>query len=261
MFPDCVRVVAPVPLCDKGLGYPVDMLKRAGLFLLGCGLVLSGCTRDKFVGRPDLVQAPVGSMPAPTVADLAVPSSDYVIGPADKLTVSVFGMDDRPREVTVDPAGDISEPFVGTVHASGLTTRQVEARIVTALERNHVRSPIVSVNVSEVVSQVITVSGEVTRPGIYPISGRISLERAIARAQGPTEFTRENYIVVFRTAMGRQYATLYDLRAIRNGVYADPAIYANDVIIVGESQARRLFKDTLSVAGLLAAPLVTVLRN
>ncbi|MBB3475897.1 hypothetical protein FHY03_004216, partial [Sphingomonas sp. BK345] len=44
------------------------------------------------------------------------------------------------------------------------------------------------------------------------------------------------------------------------GVYEDPAIYANDVIVVGDSPQRRLFRDVVSLAPLLAAPLIALVQ-
>jgi polysaccharide export outer membrane protein len=100
----------------------------------------------------------------------------------------------------------------------------------------------------------------VKQPGLFPIVGRMTLMRAIARAQGVTEFARENHVVVFRRVNDQNMAALYDLRAIRQGLYADPEIYANDIVLVGESHARRVFHDFLQASGFLAAPLVTLLR-
>ena len=55
-------------------------------------------------------------------------------------------------------------------------------------------------------------------------------------------------------------AGLYSLEAIERGLYDDPAIYANDIVVVGDSPQRRLFRDFLTVAPLLASPLVTILQ-
>jgi polysaccharide export outer membrane protein len=55
-------------------------------------------------------------------------------------------------------------------------------------------------------------------------------------------------------------AGLYNIDAIRRGAYADPAIYANDVVVVGDSPARRRFRDLVGVAPLLAAPLIALLQ-
>ena len=56
-------------------------------------------------------------------------------------------------------------------------------------------------------------------------------------------------------------AGLYDLGAIRRGVYDDPLVYANDVVVVGDSPSRRLFKNVLSVAPLLVAPAVALIQR
>ena len=59
---------------------------------------------------------------------------------------------------------------------------------------------------------------------------------------------------------GQKYAGLYDLRAIRRGVYEDPEVFANDVVVVGHSAKRQLFKDTLAIVPALLSPLVYLLR-
>ncbi len=78
--------------------------------------------------------------------------------------------------------------------------------------------------------------------------------RAIAQAEGTDEYSRLDDIVVFRTVEGQRMAALYDLNAIRHGAYSDPEVYANDVIMVGDSNTRRLFKDILSIVPALATP-------
>ncbi len=67
-------------------------------------------------------------------------------------------------------------------------------------------------------------------------------------------------MVILRTVQGRKMAGLYNIGAIRRGAYDDPSIYANDVIVVGDSPQRHLFRDFVSVAPLLAAPLVAIIN-
>jgi polysaccharide export outer membrane protein len=56
-------------------------------------------------------------------------------------------------------------------------------------------------------------------------------------------------------------AGLYNLDAIRRGAYDDPPVYANDVIVVGDSPQRRLFRDFVSLSPLLAGPLIAILQR
>jgi polysaccharide export outer membrane protein len=58
----------------------------------------------------------------------------------------------------------------------------------------------------------------------------------------------------------QRMAGLYNVAAIRRGTYDDPPVYANDVIIVGDSPQRRMFRDFVSVSPLLAGPLIALLQ-
>jgi len=66
--------------------------------------------------------------------------------------------------------------------------------------------------------------------------------------------------VILRTVGNQRMAGLYNVEAIRRGTYDDPPVFANDVIIVGDSPQRRLFRDFVSLSPLLAAPLIAVLQ-
>lgn len=201
-------------------------------------------------------------LPPPTTADLVGRSRPYLIGPFDTLRIDVFGIEELSgREVRADSAGRISFPLAGTIEAGGKTPAEVETEIAERLRRAHVRDPQVSVNLREAVSQVVTVDGQVRQPGLFPVIGRMTLMQAVARASGLSEDARLDDVVVFRTVAGQRYAALYNLRAIRRGNYDDPEIFANDVVIVGDNPARRIFRDILQVVPLLTSPLVVALSN
>lgn len=223
-------------------------------------IVLFGCAETRFVGRPELTVVQQAELPAPHATDLVSEPREQVLGPFDQVSVDVFGLPELSRTVIIDRSGRVALPLIGSLEASGRTPQQLSDSIQQRLRENHVREPRVAVNVTQVVSQVVTVDGAVRTPGIYPVTGRMTLMRAIARAQGAGEFARENHVIVFRRVGGRDMAALYDLRAIRAGMYADPEIFANDVVLVSESRARRLFRDLVQSSGVLVAPLVTLLQ-
>ena len=201
------------------------------------------------------------TLPPPQLADQFSESRPYRIGPFDKLSIEVFGVQDLTRQVQADAGGRISFPLVGTVEALGKTPQEVSEEIEARLRDRYVRNPQVTVNLVDTVSRMVTVDGAVGQPGVYPVLGRMTLMRAIATARGTSEFARTTHVLVFRRVEGQNMVGLYDLASIRQGLYEDPEIFADDVVVVDESRSRRIFRDILGVAPLLTAPLIAVLQN
>jgi polysaccharide biosynthesis/export protein len=234
------------------------------LVLLFSAIVsLAGCAGSKPIGGASSMQVLAGTeLPPPDRTDLLAESRPYLIGPFDTLTIDVFGIDElSKKEVQTDASGRISFPLAGIIEAAGRTPAEIEDELEARLRTRYVRDPQVTVNLKETVSQVITVDGQVREPGLYPVIGKMTLMRAVATAKGTAEFAKLDDVVIFRTVKGQDYAALYNLEAIRRGNYDDPEVFANDVVIVGDSKARRLFKDALQLVPLLTTPLVVALQN
>jgi polysaccharide export outer membrane protein len=226
------------------------------------GLMVAGCSSSPPLQTTQYVTvSETGMLPPPSAADLAAPGQPYTIMPFDRLQIEIYGVEELSRTVQADAAGMISFPLAGEVQAGGLSPVQVAQEIERRLAGRYVRNPQVTVNIEESVSRVVTVDGEVTMPGLYPIVGRMTLMQAVARAQGATEFARLNHVVLFRTVDGQRMAALYDIRAIRAGLYQDPEVYAQDVVLVGESRARRIFRDIIQSSALLTAPIIAILQR
>ena len=230
---------------------------------LAIALLLCGCAGNRALGGdPNITVIDAAALPVPDRSDLTGQERPYLIGAFDKLTIDVFGVEDlSKKEVQTDASGRISFPLAGVVNAAGKTPAEVEEILRDRLRTAFVRDPQVTVNLKETVSQVITVDGQVTEPGLYPVVGRMTLMRAVATAKGLSEFAKLNDVVVFRTVKGQKLAALYDLRAIRRGAYEDPEVFANDVVVVGDSQARRLFKDVIQVIPAVVTPIIVGLRR
>lgn len=223
---------------------------------------LSACVGTRPLAlSPDVAFAEAGNLPAPSRTDQLANTRPYLIGPFDKLTIDVFGIRELNKEVQIDASGRLSFPLIGVLEASGQTPGELANLIETRLRGDFVRDPQVTVNLEETVSQVFTVDGQVERPGLYPTVGRMTLMRAVATAGGTSEFAKLQDVIVFREVDGQRYAGLYNLEGIRRGNYADPDIYANDVIVVGDSPGRRLFRDIIAGSSLITAPLIVLTRN
>lgn len=235
---------------------------RKTFYALALAAMLAACAGGTHLeSSPNLTVVPNATgLPAPERADLVAADRPALIGPLDTIQVEVVNIPDFSREIQVDASGRIAMPLVGTVEARGRTAEELARTIEAALRARFVRDPEVVVNIKSSVSQVATVDGQVVEPGLYPITNQMTLMRVIASAKGLTEFARQDDVVILRTVKGQRMAALYNIGAIRRGAYADPAIYANDVVVVGDSPQRRLFRDFVALSPLIAAPLVALIR-
>lgn len=199
-------------------------------------------------------------LPPPGRADLTAADRPALIGPLDTIQVDVFNVPELSREMQVDASGRIAMPLAGTIDARGRTAEELARVIDTALRERYVRNPGVTVNIKSSVSQVVTIDGQVVEPGLYPVTNQMTLMRVIASAKGLSEFARQDDVVILRTVGNQRMAGLYNVAQIRRGAYDDPPVFANDVILVGDSPQRRMFRDFVSLSPVLAAPLIAILQ-
>lgn len=226
----------------------------AGLFLTGCA------GTSTFGGASDLTMVPGDRLPEPTIADLEASTRPYRVGPFDKLTIDVFGSEElSEKEVQVDASGRITFPLIGTLEVSGKTPGEIGEAMQDRFRGRFIRDPQITVNLKEIVSQTVTIGGEVKKPGVYPIVGQMTLMTAIASAEGWTDVASKGEVVIFRRSGGRDFAAIYNVKAIEQGRYRDPEVYASDVVMVGDSQSRKIWKDVLGASPLLA-PVIYLLR-
>lgn len=184
--------------------------------------------------------------------DASAPNKAYRIGAGDMINVQVFQEPELSSEkVQVDDVGRIQIPLAGDILAAGLTPPELSAVIAERLGRKFLRDPRVVVAIVSSREQTVAVEGEVKMPGVYKIAPGDTLLSAIARAQSPTNVARLDEIIVFRMVNGRRMAARFNLGKIRAGRAPDPQVLAGDVVVVGYSALRGVYRDVLQAAPLL----------
>jgi len=102
-------------------------------------------------------------------------AADYEIGAGDVLKVIVIGQAEMTGNFAVDTEGMVSFPILGKVKASANTTLEIERKITILLADGILKRPQVTVTVAEYGSQKVFVTGEVQRPGRYPLKSERTL--------------------------------------------------------------------------------------
>jgi polysaccharide biosynthesis/export protein len=120
------------------------------------------------VGRTVIAAALLGLAAVTAVSQTARPA-DYEIGPGDVLKVVVIGQAQMTGDFPVDPEGMVNFPILGKIKASQHTTLELERKVTTLLADGILRRPQVTISVAEYGSQRVFVTGEVQRPGRYPL--------------------------------------------------------------------------------------------
>ncbi|TFW21147.1 polysaccharide export protein EpsE [Massilia arenosa] len=162
-------------------------------------------------------------------------SAADTLGPGDVIKVSVYGNPDMAIETRITDAGSITFPLIGQVTVGGLSVPAAEKKIASMLESGgYLKKPAVTINVTQVQSQQVSVLGQVNRPGRYPLEGgKRSLMDLLAQAGGIAQ-DGGDVVNVIRTRNGQTTTEQVDvIEMVRTGqLTKDYDLAANDVIYV-----------------------------
>ncbi len=167
-------------------------------------------------------QAPTQPQQAPPAAKPTIPGptvaveEGFTIGPEDVLGVVVWREADVSGDVTVRPDGMITLPLIRDVKAAGLTPQQLADRVQTAL-REFITDASVTVVVRQMNSRKVFITGEVAKPGAYPLVSARTVMQLIAVAGGLNEFAEGKSISVMRTEGGQTKTFPFDYKNVANG--------------------------------------------
>ena len=137
---------------------------------------------------------------------LAVPPTEFLIGPEDVLVVTVWRNQELSKEVTVGPDGKISLPLLGDITAAGLTAQALSKQVADRLV-DFMSTPTVSVQVKEINSYHVFAVGEVGKPGKIVLKSFTSVVQGISYAGGFTTFASRNNVHVLRNVKNGQGET------------------------------------------------------
>lgn len=158
---------------------------------------------------------------------------DYVIGPEDVLGV-VFWRDlEMTGDATVRPDGRITLPLIGELHAAGLKPEALKQQIQAAALK-YLSDANVAVVVRQINSRKVYITGLVTTPGAYPLTGPRTVMQLISLAGGVTEFADSSNITIMRTSGGRMTSQKFNYKDVARGKNLDQnlSLKPGDTVVV-----------------------------
>lgn len=215
------------------------------LFLQGCGegeRFAQTTTIDQFQklhsekSQADLDQKTL--TPMLPVEGVPADSGDYLLGPGDLISITVFEAEELNRDVRVSSRGNINVALIGDVNVLNLTGAEAEQKIEDLYKKDYLHDPHVSVYIKEHMSKQITLVGALENPGTYTYVSRRRLLDVFAMAGGLNEeagsiayVTRQDH----KTGETKNYFVDID-DLVKNGNMAhNHVVLGGDVIFIPKS--------------------------
>ncbi|MNV08337.1 Polysaccharide biosynthesis/export protein [compost metagenome] len=247
----------------------ITLMVLAALSLTGCQLPRSGPMLSEMTGAHD--DKDVIVMPAsrelvqesrvPDVADFPVRYRDLTeagfdrLVPGDGINVKVWergglgvfaadpsGVSDLGNQ-QIDRAGNVYFPIIGKFQAGGLTLAQLHDRVVQRLAKLVVGADVSVTRAAAERGQMVTVQGNLTKPGMYPITQTAQrLSSALAQA-APVQTNPEQLVISLRRDNQVASVRLSDIYRNQNN---DILLRPGDVITAYDS---REYLTVLGAAG------------
>ena len=171
-----------------------------------------GCASTAGAQSPVPTQSPVQAQGP----EAATPPPGYLIGPDDVLGIVFWEMPNHGGDVIVRPDGKITLPLINDVQASGLTPEQLREAIVKESAR-FIREPDVTVVVKQINSLKVYITGQVNKPGTYPLTTPTTVLQVLALAGGVGDFAKKDRVVVMRTEGGQTRSFKFNYKDVIQG--------------------------------------------
>ena len=184
------------------------------------GVMYLACVAPSFAQVPQPSPSPQSTKPAaaPVVAGPAVPAvpPGYVIGPDDVLAVVYWKDKDMSAEYRVRPDGRIALPLINEVEAAGLTPDELQKKI-TEESKKYLEDANITIVVREINSRRLFITGEVNKPGVYPLTSPTTVMQLISLAGGLREYANSKNITIMRTDGGKQISLKFNYKEVAAG--------------------------------------------
>ena len=192
----------------------------------------------------------------PVLAQTAFTPASYRVGVGDRIFISVEQRPDLNRELVIEEGGAVTLPLIGEVTVAGLTIKEMEQKLLSALQDYYPSVNRIEITIREAVSQVIYITGQVGAPGKYNFHKAPNLWEAIREAGGAGQGASLESVRVVkdRTKGGR--STLYNVQqALETGSIEDlPDLEAGDTVIVSALAEVYTGSFGINVFGHVVAP-------
>lgn len=183
---------------------------------LSAGAPLAASAQKPAGPAPQTQKPGQPSPPAVSHAPEVFVPTNYVIGPDDSLSIVFWRDRDMSADVRVRPDGRIALPLINEVLAAGLTPEELQKRI-TEESKKYMEDASITVVVKEINSLKVFITGEVAKPGVYPLTSSMTVMQLLSLAGGLREYANSKNITIMRNQGGKQTSLKFNYREVASG--------------------------------------------
>lgn len=155
----------------------------------------------------------------------------FVIAAGDLLDVRVYNEERLSSKGRVRYDGKLALPLLGDVPAAGKAPAQLAQELQERL-KSFLQAPTVTVVVEEIHPSSFSMVGEVTRPGVYPLTPHTGLLEALALGGGLTQFADADAIFIVRRSPPQRFRVTYEQLTTNDPHAVAFRLADGDVIVV-----------------------------
>jgi protein involved in polysaccharide export with SLBB domain len=211
-------------------------------------------------------------------AELLRPSENpFTLGPGDRLDIEIIGRPASRATVTVGPDGKIYYQLLPGMDVWGLTLTQTRELLEKEMSK-FLNEPQLALTLREVGSKSVWLLGRLNRPGIYPITGTMTLLECLAQAGGAARSSsqvsteeladlRHSFVMRQGQFLPVDFYRLFRQGDMSQNIYLQPddfvyvpSAYGQEVYIFGAVRAPRVapYLDQMTLVSAISGSAGTV---
>ncbi len=176
----------------------------------------------------------------------SVNPDEYIVGPGDKIFVSINGIEEIPLDLFINQEGILYIPKVGGIDLNGLTLRQAKEKINSSID-TYYKNVDVFISLIDFRRIKLSLLGDVKKPSTLVMPANSRLMDLIMDSQGLNETSNfRNIRVIHRDSTEQDYDLLNFLRL--GDKKNNPLMREGDIVIVDRAD------KVVSISGMIKYP-------
>ena len=188
------------------------------------------------VGFLSLVVASLAQQPGGTpsgAASAQQASVPVLIAAGDLLKISVYDDPEQSQEVRVEEGGVVNLALIGSEKLAGMTAQQAGEFIGKELAARHILLHAqVAVLIEQYATQGVSISGEVTHPGVYPVLATRTVLDVISMAGGLTNLASTSVTIKHRSGTAERVTVNLKADEAESSLNENALVYPGDLVVV-----------------------------